>query len=168
VPGTRPPRGRRERPREQGGPPAAEVPAEYQPTGKPDSYPWGAPRSCFYNAFILSACSPGLRYGEGYALAFLGTGGTEVWSHHAWVITPDGNAIDNTWRKPGLRYVGIAINPRDLTRRQAAKARPDRLEPVLATWLPLIGDISEATWGLADWYTGKDQRLGPPAAGGGL
>jgi hypothetical protein len=166
VPGTRPPRGRRERLREQDGPPAAGVPAEYKSAGKPDGYPWGTPRSCFCNAFILSACFSGFRYGEGYALARLGA--EEVWFHHAWVITPDGNAIDNTWRKPGLRYVGIAIDPRDLTRRQAAKARPDRLEPVLATWMPLIGDISEASWDLADWYTGKNQRLGPPTAGGGL
>lgn len=130
------------------------LPAEYAPAGKPDGYRWMEHKACFRNAFTLATGSHSLLYGEGFALRPLGSGGPHVWVHHAWVIDPDGRAIDVTWRDRGLRYIGIAVRPGELLERQLRKARHHLVEPVLATMVPVAGDLAEVSWDLADWFTG--------------
>ena len=129
------------------------APREFTPLGKPDRYEWMERGACFRNAFTLATSSSSLRYGEGYALTPPGLAGG-VWVHHAWVIDPDGNAMDATWRATGLRYVGIAIGADELRTRQLAKRRARLVEPVLATMLSLTADLEEVTWDLAGWFIG--------------
>lgn len=83
----------------------------YKANGKPDhGTGMMTPRQCFYNTartvLGLTAMRPeGLRYAEGFALSAV----TGMWSHHAWVVTGSGLAVDRTWATPAARYVGVIV-----------------------------------------------------------
>ena len=122
---------------------SATSPTEFTPVGKPDGYEW--------------------MERKGYALYPLSEDKT-IWVHHAWVIDPDRNAVDLTWRRAGRRYIGIGISPGELNARQLRKQRPHLVEPVLATMLPLVSDLAAVTWDLADWFArpaGQVRDAGP-------
>ncbi len=142
---------------------SATSPTEFTPVGKPDGYEWMERKTCFRNAFTLATSSSSLLYGEGFALYPL-SGDRAVWVHHAWVIDPDGNAVDVTWRRVGRRYIGIGISPGELNARQLRKQRSHLVELVLATMLPLVSDLAAVTWDLADWFArpaGQVRDAGP-------
>lgn len=75
------------------------VEARYAPT--PKGIQPGVKRHCFFNAFTLALDNPELTYMEGFAHYILPI-------HHAWVVDPEGRAIDNTWEDGhGAAYYGI-------------------------------------------------------------
>jgi len=62
-------------------------------------------RLCFQNAVYLVMDDKSLRYFEGFAVSSSG-----IPCEHAWVVRPDGTAIDPTWYDPDLAvYLGIEI-----------------------------------------------------------
>ena len=81
--------------------------AEWERIETPRKYPRGIPQACFHNAQLLCMDNPELTYCEGYAI------GAIIPVLHAWVLTPNGEAIDNTWSKDHLKsatqYVGVAM-----------------------------------------------------------
>jgi hypothetical protein len=62
----------------------------------------GDSNECYSNALVLALGDPSLIYVEGFAA---GEGGLRI--HHAWIAARNGLAIDNTWRVPGVVYVGV-------------------------------------------------------------
>jgi hypothetical protein len=83
----------------------------------------GELKNCFQNAAqeILFGDTD-LTYVEGYAMSDIG-----LPVHHAWLVTPDGTVIDNTWTgqsevMPGSEYYGVAFNA-DWLRRRAARTK---------------------------------------------
>ncbi|MFE6222975.1 hypothetical protein [Streptomyces sp. NPDC057854] len=68
-------------------------------------------RHCYRNA-ALYARSEGFLYAEGFAQPFAGD---DLFLSHAWVVRPDGTALDPTWEwEAGRAYVGIAVADPDL------------------------------------------------------
>lgn len=66
----------------------------------------GLPKSCYWNSQQLAFKRKSLTYVEGYALA-------EDISFpiaHAWLLTPEGYAIDPTWETPGICYLGVPFS----------------------------------------------------------
>jgi len=77
----------------------------FEPQPLPKKYQYGQAKLCFMNAYQL-AYRTGLQYAEGFAFPdFL-----EIPIHHAWVVDQDGKVLDNTWKKPGTAYFGIAFD----------------------------------------------------------
>lgn len=69
----------------------------------------GTPNACFWNsATAVLRDDRRLRYCEGFALADL-DGKCHFQTAHAWVINEQGLAIETTWERPGLAYVGVEI-----------------------------------------------------------
>lgn len=66
----------------------------------------GLPRSCYYNSQKLAFKQNNFTYVEGYAVAE----GVSIPLVHAWLMTPDGYAIDPTWDTPGIAYLGIPFD----------------------------------------------------------
>lgn len=65
----------------------------------------GAKKECFSNALHLALEDDELTYVEGYAQS------RYIPTAHAWVVTPDGEVIDNTWDTPEeCAYYGIAFD----------------------------------------------------------
>lgn len=76
----------------------------WTPMSLPSDIPRGTPKECFSNAFHLAMEDPTLTYVEGYAQSPM------IPTLHAWVVTPDGEVIDNTWDSPEVNaYYGIAF-----------------------------------------------------------
>ena len=63
----------------------------------------GDPGCCYRNAAVLALADEDLIYCEGYALGIIPL-------MHAWVIDAQGRVIDNTWKRPGTDYYGVAIS----------------------------------------------------------
>lgn len=66
----------------------------------------GLPKSCYMNSQQLAFQRKDLTYVEGYVLA-------EDISFpiaHAWLLTPEGHAIDPTWETPGICYLGVPFS----------------------------------------------------------
>jgi hypothetical protein len=63
----------------------------------------GLPKSCYWNSQQLAFKRKDLAYVEGYALIIEPTFVTA----HAWLLTPEGYAIDPTWETPGAIYFGV-------------------------------------------------------------
>lgn len=63
----------------------------------------GEMKQCFMNAYKLSDQYRTLVYCEGYAVPK----NIHLPILHAWVVTPCGHVIDNTWREAGAAYYGI-------------------------------------------------------------
>jgi hypothetical protein len=83
-------------------------------------------RACYRNAANI-AMDHGLRYCEGWAYD-----GSGVGVQHAWNLTDDGLVVDTTWREPGTRYFGVAV---DTTALCAVILKQDTFGPVLETVL---------------------------------
>lgn len=70
--------------------------------------PKGRFKECFRNAYRWAIkWDPELTYCEGYAT------GTGFPVHHAWLIDPDGNVQDPTWREPHDRACGYCLGDGD-------------------------------------------------------
>jgi predicted ABC-type ATPase len=81
--------------------------AWFVPQPLPKDVKYGKQKECFKNAFQLASNSPDkYTYVEGYA----SPAGVPIPIHHAWVVDKDGKVIDNTWRKPGEAYIGVAFS----------------------------------------------------------
>lgn len=63
----------------------------------------GKMKACFENAANIAVAKRDFIYVEGLALFH----NMSIPVHHAWLITPDGQAYDPTWEKPGEVYFGI-------------------------------------------------------------
>ena len=62
---------------------------------------------CFTNC-ARAAADSGLLYVEGYAVSLR----LLIPIHHAWLLGPDGRAVDLTWKDPAMcAYVGVAFRP---------------------------------------------------------
>lgn len=68
----------------------------------------GRPKSCFFNCQKLALEREDLIYVEGYAIP----ASVPVTLAHAWLLTPDGRAIDPTWENTGLgqAYLGVSLS----------------------------------------------------------
>ncbi|MEU9599324.1 hypothetical protein AB0E06_21255 [Streptomyces sp. NPDC048109] len=81
----------------------------FTPTPSPDDLIGMPDRLCYGNAarYALSHRDEGVVYAEGFALTHAGL---DFYLPHAWVVHPDGTALDPTWDDaPGRAYVGIPI-----------------------------------------------------------
>lgn len=131
-------------------------PEEFAAVPRPACIPQGAPRGCYPNALMLSYGFPEFRYAEGWALLPRSPG---LWIHHAWVVDPDGNAIDSTWAEPGSRYVGITACTQDILDRLPRGKGGLVSQPVLATRNDVITGEDQMAWDLAGWFT-RDRAAG--------
>ena len=86
---------------------------EWRP--KPNGVPQGTIKLCFENAFKLARRDRSLTYVEGYATHVIPV-------HHAWVVTPEGIVIDNTWAEgkhdDERAYFGVAFDLPYVTKRR--------------------------------------------------
>lgn len=81
---------------------------DHMPPRADHSYEMGKPKECFTNAGQLALMGiADLTYVEGYALRpRLG-----ILIHHAWLMEPDGTAIDVTWTDTAdCLYFGVAFD----------------------------------------------------------
>lgn len=86
----------------------------------------GLPKSCYWNSQRLAFKRNDLIYVEGYAIAE----GISIAIAHAWLMTPEGYAIDPTWDEPGTVYLGIPFNTdwvKSMLAARKAKGREDDL-----------------------------------------
>lgn len=74
----------------------------YEPMELPIGVEPANENECYNNALNLALHDPSLIYVEGFCA---GEGGLRI--HHAWATNGDGRVIDNTWRTPGVVYVGV-------------------------------------------------------------
>lgn len=75
-----------------------------EPQPLPKTIDPGAPQFSYWNCQQLVLASDSLTYAEGYALH--ADVGFPI--SHAWLLTPDGHAIDPTWDSPGC-YFGVPL-----------------------------------------------------------
>jgi hypothetical protein len=66
----------------------------------------GLPKSGDWNSQQLAVKRKSLTYVEGYALAE----DVPMAVAHAWLLTPEGYAIDPTWETPGICYLGVPFS----------------------------------------------------------
>ncbi len=66
----------------------------------------GLPKSCYWYSQQLAFKRKSLTYVEGYALAE----DVPMAIAHAWLLTPEGYAIDPTWESPGICYLGVPFS----------------------------------------------------------
>src|SRR5262249_24109263 len=76
---------------------------------KPRAVKWAELGLCYDNAQEL-AKHPRYTYVQGLALLSSSEG---IWRGHGWCIDSEGYVVDNTWRTPGERYIGIPGNIED-------------------------------------------------------
>lgn len=65
-----------------------------------------APKRCYFNSQQLAFKKKHLTYVEGYVLA----ADISFPIAHAWLMTPEGDAIDPTLEPPGIAYIGIPFS----------------------------------------------------------
>ena len=75
-----------------------------EPQPLPERMEAAIPQFCYWTCQQLVLASDSLTYAEGYALH--GDVGFPI--SHAWLLTPDGYAIDPTWDSPGC-YFGVPL-----------------------------------------------------------
>lgn len=75
-----------------------------EPQPLPETVEPGAPQFCYWNCQQLVLADSSLTYVEGYALH--AAVGFPI--SHAWLLAPDGYAIDPTWDSPGC-YFGVPL-----------------------------------------------------------
>ena len=75
-----------------------------EPQPLPETIEPGAPQFSYWNCQQLVLADTRLTYAEGYALH--ADVGFPI--SHAWLLTPDGHAIDPTWDSPGC-YFGVPL-----------------------------------------------------------
>jgi hypothetical protein len=76
-----------------------------EPQPLPERMEAGIPQFCYWNCQQLVLASDSLTYAEGYALH--ADVGFPI--SHAWLLTPDGYAIDPTWDSVGC-YFGVPLS----------------------------------------------------------
>lgn len=72
----------------------------------PDYVKIGLQKSCYQNSFKLAQKHKHLTYVEGFAVPQ----NIPIPIFHAWLMTPDGYAIDPTWKTLGDFYLGIPLS----------------------------------------------------------
>lgn len=77
-----------------------------KPQPLPKNIKRGLPKSCYWNSQQIAFKRTDLAYVEGYVLI---TEPTFV-TAHAWLLTPEGYAIDPTWETPGAIYLGVPFS----------------------------------------------------------
>ncbi|MEG4850939.1 MULTISPECIES: hypothetical protein [unclassified Microcoleus] len=93
-----------------------------EPQSLPETIECGAPKFGYWNCQKLAFASDSLTYVEGYALH--ADVGFPI--SHAWLLTPDGYAIDPTWDSPGC-YFGVPLSTTWVESVLAARTRIDNL-----------------------------------------
>lgn len=76
-----------------------------EPQALPEMMEPSIPQFCYWNCQQLALANSNLTYAEGYALH--ADVGFPI--SHAWLLTPDGYAIDPTWDSPGC-YFGVPLS----------------------------------------------------------
>jgi hypothetical protein len=66
----------------------------------------GLSKSCYHNCQKIAFKQNDFTYVEGYAVAEE----ISLAIAHAWLMTPEGSAIDPTWDEPGTAYLGIPFS----------------------------------------------------------
>jgi len=102
----------------------------------------GLPRSCYYNSQKLVFRKSDLIYVEGYALAE----DVSIALPHAWLMTPQGYAIDPTWDEPGVAYLGIPFSTdwvKSILVARKAKGREDDLSILEANYIENFSLLKE-------------------------
>lgn len=66
----------------------------------------GSPKKCYWNCHKLTLKREDLTYVEGFAIASQ----VPMPVAHAWLLTAEGEAIDPTWKVPGVVYLGVALS----------------------------------------------------------
>jgi hypothetical protein len=79
---------------------------EMEATSLPKNMERGKPKNCYFNCQQLLKLHSGLTYCEGYALSNT----IVIPLAHAWLISPEGKAIDPTWETPSSAYLGVAFS----------------------------------------------------------
>jgi hypothetical protein len=82
----------------------------------------GLPKSCYWNSQQLAFKRKSLTYVEGYVLAQ----DISFPVAHAWVLTPEGYAIDPTWEAPGICYLGVPFSTKWLKSLLAERKKKGR------------------------------------------
>ncbi|MDF0556402.1 hypothetical protein [Kamptonema sp. UHCC 0994] len=77
-----------------------------EPKPLPKNIKRGQPRSCYYNCQQLALKHSNLTYVEGFAIA----ADVSFPLAHAWLLSPDGYALDPTWETSGNCYLGIPFS----------------------------------------------------------
>ncbi|MEG4248643.1 hypothetical protein [Microcoleus sp. Pol10D4] len=93
-----------------------------EPQLLPQTIEPGAPKFGYWNCQQLAFTDNSLTYVEGYALH--ADVGFPI--SHAWLLTPDGYAIDPTWDSPGC-YFGVPLSTTWVESVLAARTRIDNL-----------------------------------------
>ena len=125
----------------------------YEPCETPSDLEQGTVQECHKNAQVLASDHESLTYCEGYALYE----SDSVPVLHAWVTDGTGKAIDTTWDKPGVAYVGVPFKT-SFIRLACLKNR--RHISVIDDWqngYPLLNDLGNAPDGWSD-HRGKGSR----------
>lgn len=111
----------------------------YEPADIEKRFATGTPQQCHKNATDLTLADNSLIYCEGYAL--FEPGGLPT--IHAWVTDGQGRAIDNTWPKPGVAYVGVPFKSLFVNMTALKNhAIVSLLDDYLNNW-PLRGDLGD-------------------------
>lgn len=93
-----------------------------EPKPLPPTVEAGAPQFSYWNCQQLAFADSSLTYVEGYALH--AAVGFPI--SHAWLLAPDGYAIDPTWDYPGC-YLGVPLSTTWVESVLAARHRFDNL-----------------------------------------
>ncbi|MEG4087901.1 hypothetical protein [Microcoleus sp. Pol12B4] len=93
-----------------------------EPKPLPPTVEAGVPKFGYWNCQQLAFASDSLTYAEGYALH--ADVGFPI--SHAWLLTPDGYAIDPTWDSPGC-YFGVPLSTTWVESVLATRNRMDNL-----------------------------------------
>jgi hypothetical protein len=93
-----------------------------EPQALPETIEFGAPQFSYWNCQQLVLADNSLTYVEGYALH--ADVGFPI--SHAWLLAPDGYAIDPTWDSPGC-YFGVPLSTAWVESVLAARHRMDNL-----------------------------------------
>jgi hypothetical protein len=93
-----------------------------EPQPLPETIEFGSPQFSYWNCQQLAFADSSLTYVEGYALH--ADVGFPI--SHAWLLAPDGYAIDPTWDSPGC-YLGVPLSTAWVQSVLAARNRIDNL-----------------------------------------
>ena len=105
----------------------------------PSDVSQGIVKECFKNC-VNSVAMRGTDYlyCEGYALGIIPM-------LHAWLVSPDGQVIDPTWRKPGTEYFGVLFNRKFVLEQTLKQETYGLLDAYTAGW-PLLKGIPKDEW----------------------
>ena len=104
----------------------------------PDVYR-GVIKECFKNC-VNSVAMRGTDYlyCEGYACGIIPM-------LHAWLVSPDGQVVDPTWREPGTEYFGVLFNRKFVLEQTLKQETYGLLDAYTSGW-PLLKGIPKDEW----------------------